>query len=421
MDFRLLIARRYLTGRRSFSLITKITGISVAGVAIGVAALIVVLSVMNGFFTFVRDMLVSLDPHVRVVSATAEGMEARDSLLVDIEGVQGVVSASAFVEGKALLAYERDEGFNKVVVVRGVDSDRDQTLGSAVAATGFGTNNLSRINGRPGVVLGRRLGERLVLTPAGGTREASRVSLLSAPALERSLTRVLGPPRIAAFEVRGLYELEAVYDESFVFVDLAEGQRMFRMGRKVHGIDVRLDDIERASEVQTTLRAQLDPAKFEVLTWYDLQESLYAVMRLEKWGAMAVLALIIVVAAFNIVGSLTMIVVEKQRDIGVLRAMGVSAADIRRIFLADGLLIGLAGGGIGLALGLGLSLMQQRFQIVPMMGSDSFLIDAYPVSVEAPDVAAIALIAIALCVLASIYPATRASRIEPARAVAMDG
>lgn len=421
MDYRLLIARRYLTGRRSFSLITKITGISVAGVAIGVAALIVVLSVMNGFFTFVRDMLVSLDPHVRVVSATAEGLEARDSLLVSIEGVEGVVSASAFVEGKALLSYNRDEAFNKVVVVRGVDSERDETLGKAVAATGFGTNDLSRRDGRPGVVLGRRLGERLVLTPAGGTREASRVSLLSAPALERTLTRVLGPPRVAAFEVRGLYELEAVYDESFVFVDLAEGQRMFRMGNRVNGIDVRLDDIDRAGEVQAVLRRNLDPEQFEVLTWYDLQESLYAVMRLEKWGAMAVLALIIVVAAFNIVGSLTMIVVEKRRDIGVLRAMGVPATGIRSIFLADGLLIGLAGGGIGLVLGLGLSFLQLRYQLVPMMGSDSFLIDAYPVSIEAPDVIAIALIAIALCVLASIYPASRASRIEPARAVAMEG
>ncbi|MBO6574577.1 MAG: ABC transporter permease [Rhodothermales bacterium] len=420
MDFRLLIARRYLLGRRSFSLITKITGISVAGVAVGVAALIVVLSVMNGFFTFVRDMLVSLDPHVRVVSAGERGFEARDSLLVAIEDVEGVVSASPYIEGKALLAYDSEDGFNKVVIVRGVDSDRDPTLGQAVASTGFGTNNLSRVEGRPGVVLGRRLGERLVLTPAGGDREASRVSLLSANALERTLTRVLGPPQIATFEVRGLYELEAVYDESFVFVDLAECQRMFRMGRRVHGVDVRLDDIEHAGRVQAALQESLDPDEFEVQTWYDLQESLYAVMRLEKWGAMAVLALIIVVAAFNIVGSLTMIVVEKRRDIGVLRAMGVSAADVRKIFLADGLLIGLFGGGIGLALGLGLSLLQQRYQFVPMMGADSFLIDSYPVSIELLDVAAISAMAIALCVLASVYPSTRAAKMEPARAVALD-
>jgi lipoprotein-releasing system permease protein len=215
--------------------------------------------------------------------------------------------------------------------------------------------------------------------------------------------------------------LEAVYDESFVFVDLAEAQRMFRMGAKVHGVDIRLDDIENAGAVQSALQSRLGSADFEVLTWYDLQKSLYAVMRLEKWGAMAVLALIIVVAAFNIVGSLTMIVVEKRRDIGVLRAMGVTAVDVRRIFLADGVLIGLAGGGLGLALGLGLSLAQQRYQFVPMMGSDSFLIDSYPVSIEMMDVAAISVIAIVLCVLASIYPATRAARMEPAKAVALDG
>jgi lipoprotein-releasing system permease protein len=421
LDFRLLIARRYLLGRRSFSLITKITGISVAGVAVGVAALIVVLSVMNGFFNFVRDMLVSLDPHVRVVSVDGKGLEARDSLLVSIREMEGVVSVSPYLEGKALLAYDRDDGFNKVVIVRGVDAETDQALDVAVEATGFGTPDLNRRDGRPGVVLGRRLGERLVLTPAGGDREASRVSLLSAPALERSLTRVLGPPQVASFEVRGLYELEAVYDESFVFVDLAEAQRMFRMGAKVHGVDIRLDDIENAGAVQSALQSRLGSADFEVLTWYDLQKSLYAVMRLEKWGAMAVLALIIVVAAFNIVGSLTMIVVEKRRDIGVLRAMGVTAVDVRRIFLADGVLIGLAGGGLGLALGLGLSLAQQRYQFVPMMGSDSFLIDSYPVSIEMMDVAAISVIAIVLCVLASIYPATRAARMEPAKAVALDG
>jgi lipoprotein-releasing system permease protein len=421
VDFRLLIARRYLLGRRSFSLITKITGISVAGVSIGVAALIVVLSVMNGFFTFVRDMLVSLDPHVRIVSAEHGGFQAPDTLLALIQDYPEVRSASPFVEGKALLDYDRDEGFNKVVIVRGVDSDRDETLASAVAATGYGTNNLRRIDGRPGVVLGRRLGERLVLTPAGGERPASRVALLSAPALERRLTQVLGAPRTASFDVRGLYQLEAIYDESYVFVGLEEAQRMFRLGQKVHGIDLRLDNIESAGRIQEALRSTLNPDKFRVLTWYDLQASLYDVMRLEKWGAMLVLALIIVVAAFNIVGSLTMIVVEKRRDIGVLRAMGVSRRDIKRIFLTEGILIGAAGGGLGLVLGLGLSFAQQQYQLVPMMGSDSFLIDAYPVAIEIFDVLAIVGVAMALCVLASLYPASRASRVVPARAVTAEG
>ncbi|MBN4056206.1 ABC transporter permease [Rhodothermus sp. AH-315-K08] len=421
MDFRLLIARRYLLGRRSFSLITKITGISVAGVSVGVAALIVVLSVMNGFFTFVRDMLVSLDPHVRIVSAARGGFEATDSLLTVIQFDPAVLSASPYVEGKALLDYDRAAGFNKVVIVRGVDSDRDETLARAVAAAGFGTNNLDRIDGRPGVILGRRLGERLVLTPAGGDRPASRVALLSAPALERQLTQILGTPRTATFDVRGLYQLEAIYDESYVFVGLPEAQRMFRMGRKVHGVDIRLRDIEEADRVQEDLQALLGEDEFRVLTWYDLQESLYNVMRLEKWGAMLVLALIIVVAAFNIVGSLTMIVVEKRRDIGVLRAMGVSQVDIRKIFLAEGVLIGVAGGGIGLVIGLGLSLAQQRYELVPMMGSDSFLIDAYPVAIEMLDVFVIVGVAMALCVLASLYPASRAGRVVPAKAVTAEG
>jgi lipoprotein-releasing system permease protein len=154
-----------------------------------------------------------------------------------------------------------------------------------------------------------------------------------------------------------------------------------------------------------------------VQTWYDLQRSLYDVMRLEKWGASFVLALIIVVAAFNIVGSLTMIVIEKRRDLGALQAMGASRRDIRRIFLLEGALVGVIGSGVGLVLGLGLALAQQHFGLVPLAGAEAFIIDAYPVAVRWGDVALIVVVAVGLCAAASVYPAARASAVEPAQAV----
>jgi lipoprotein-releasing system permease protein len=189
------------------------------------------------------------------------------------------------------------------------------------------------------------------------------------------------------------------------------------MGDRVSGIELRLDNLDNATRVKADLNARLDPARFTVQTWYDLQRSLYDVMRLEKWGASFILVLIIVVAAFNIVGSLTMIVIEKRRDLGVLQAMGVPRRDIRRIFLLEGLLVGVIGAGIGLALGLGLALLQQHFALVPLAGAEAFIIDAYPVSIRALDVALIVVVAVALCTVAALYPASRAAAVEPAQAV----
>lgn len=421
MDYRYQIARRYLASPRSFSLISKITGISVGGVALGVAALIVVLSVLNGFFDFVRDMLVSFDPHVRIVSTSDRGIYRVDSLAAIAASMPHVRHVAPYVEGKALLRHESGSDVNKVVIVRGVDEESLSTDSGVAAGIVFGSFDVATRDGRPGVVLGQRLGERLLLAPAGGGQEASRVALLSAPALERTFTRILSGVPFRQFEVRGLYQLEAIYDESHVFIDLTEAQRLFRMGPYVSGLELRLDDLEKAAEVKAALSEKLDSSEFKVLTWYDLQKSLYDVMRLEKWGASLVLVLIVIVAVFNIVGSLTMIVIEKRRDVGVLRAMGVTQKNIRRIFLIEGLLIGGLGAGAGLILGLALAFLQQTYQLVPLAGSESFLIDAYPVSIQLLDIGAITIVALILCVLAAIYPANRASKIQPAEAVSVEG
>ena len=416
MDYRFQIARRYLRSGRS--LVSKITAISVTGVAVGVAALIVVLSVMNGFFLFVRDMLVSFDPHVRIISVEAEGLSQPDSLVSWASAMEGVISAAPYVEGKALLAPDVVADVNKVVIVRGVEAGGSPEMQAAVERTGYGSFDLERRAGRPGIVIGRALGDRLALTPGGGGLDPSRVSLLSAASIERLLTTPVGASPGLPFDVRGLYELQAVFDENYVFVSLSDAQRLFRMGRRVSGIDLRLQDLELAERVKQQLQQRLLDGPYEVKTWYDLQKSLYDVMRLEKWGASLILGLIVLVAAFNIVGSLTMIVIQKRRDVGVLRAMGATRADIRRIFLAEGLLIGAIGSGAGLLFGLGLSLLQARFGLIKLSTEDSFLIDAYPVAIQAGDVAIIAAMALVLCVSASIYPAWRAASIEPSQAVA---
>jgi lipoprotein-releasing system permease protein len=416
VDFRLFIARRYLFSRKRITIISVITSISTAGVAVGVAALIIVLSVMNGFFDFVRDLLVSVDPHVRIEAAEGRQLLSPDSVRQVALALPGVVTATPFVQGKALLAHGGEAEAGKVVLVRGVDPELFSEEGEA-DGTGFGSFDLDRQGGIPGMVIGLDLARRFGLTPKTGTLSASRLGLLSAPELERRISQPFTGFYLPRFEVRGVYELESVSDESRVYIALEEAQRLFRTGRAVSGIEIRLDDLQQAAAVKAELEARLGLDEFTVRTWYDLQSSLYGVMKLEKWAATLILALIIVVAAFNIVASITMVVLEKRRDIGVLQAMGVSRKNIAWIFRAEGLLIGLIGTVGGLALGLGLSLAQKYFGLVPLVGADSFLLDAYPVSIRLPDVLAIVGIALGLCVLASLYPAARAASVEPAAAV----
>lgn len=420
MDYRLLIARRYLVSRKRVSLISVITGISTVGVTIGVAALIVVLSVMNGFYEVVRDLMVSLDPHVRIVAAEERWIDDAETVQRVALTMPEVAHAAAYVEGKALIAHDGVGDPNMIVVVRGVDPASMEGMNDVVARVGFGSFDLDSRDGRPGVVIGMRLGQRLGLMPGSGTVPESGLRLLSAQTIERSIVDPFAMLQPATFGVRGLYEMDELSDESQVFVNIAEAQRLFRMGNRLTGVELRLHDIDDAERVQRRLAESLGP-DYRVLTWYDLQRALYDVMQLEKWGASIILFLIIVVAAFNIVGSLTMVVVEKRRDVGVLRAMGASRKDIRRIFLAEGSLIGIVGGGIGVLLGVGLSLLQKHFELVHLRGADSFMIDAYPVAIRVLDVVLIAGVSLLLCLAAAWYPATRAASIEPSRAVQVEG
>ncbi len=419
LDYRLLIARRYLASRRRVTLISVVSGISVGGVALGVAALIVVLSVMNGFYDTVRDLLVSYDPHVRIEAADGGGLATTDSLLAVARAADHVVSAAPFVQGKALLTSTDARELDRVVEVRGVDpAALDPAVARSVTA---GTFAVGRTAAGPGIVLGRGLAAQMAFFPGPSGDDGSRVALLSAPALERMIVQYpFGLPAQQVFVLRGTFELDPSYDETHVFIALEEAQRLFRMPGRVSGIDLRLDDVERARAVQRDLQRALDPARHTVRTWYDLQPSLYSVMQMEKWAASAILALIIVVAAFNIVGALTMIVIEKRRDLGALQAMGASKKDVARIFLLEGLLVGGIGTGLGLGLGLGLAGLQKATGFVKL-GGDSFIIDAYPVSIRLFDLGVVTLIAVGLCVLASVYPARRAATIEPATAVRSTG
>lgn len=396
------------------------------GVALGVASLIVVLSVMNGFSDVVRGLMVGLDPHIRIVSAEGRSFEHADSLMSDVLRHPEIDHVASYVQGKALVLHEDMTDMNRVVIVRGVDEARIAEVSGVVDKTTIGEFSVNRTDGPPGMVIGLGLGQDLDIFPIMDTGDGvrpsdkndSRVQLLSAPGIERMTNNIFATP-LSVYEVRGIFEMEPTYDETHVFISLPEAQRLFRMRGEVSGVELRLDDIDDASRIKGELASYVDTDKFEIQTWYDLQKSFYDVMELEKWGAALILALIVIVAAFNIIGSLTMVVIEKRHDIGVLKAMGVSRRGIMQVFLCEGALIGIIGTGVGLAVGLGLSLAQKHFSLIRLASAESFILDAYPVTIEAFDVSLIVFVSMALCLMAAIYPAFRAAAIEPAVAVQM--
>lgn len=399
------ISGRYLFSRKHVSLISVLTGISIAGVTLGTALLIIILSVFNGFFDVIRGFLLSFDPDIRIQMADQPAMIFDRELMDELSEHPEVVNVAPYVEGKVMLTF-RDRR-NEVVIVRGVEEGSHVRLQELENSVNEGVFDLSVQNGRPGVVISEALVNRYRLSPG------DEVAMLSASGMRRALTQ-FSSPRVSRFHVRGSYDVEQIIEGDIVYLDMVAAQRLFNMQNEITGFDIQLTETDNADKVKKELAGILGEGYF-IQTWYDLQKPLYDVMYIEKWGSYFILMIIVFVAALNIVGSLTMIVIQKKRDIGVLISMGMTSKTIKRIFRSQGFQIGLIGCGIGGLLGILISWAQKEYGLVKL--SSSFIIDAYPVSINPLDIAIVLAGSMILCVLASWYPATRAAAIEPADAV----
>jgi lipoprotein-releasing system permease protein len=402
-----LIARRYLFSRKKVTLISTLTLISITGVTIGTAMLIIVLSVFNGFFDLMKDMLLAYDPDIRIESAVETTFIPDGRLAEILEGNPEIMLISPYVEGKSLIAHRG--GSYKVVVVRGVDTDVHTRMVDMGRNLTSGRLSLGVSDRRPGMLIGEQLANQLRVTVGDD------VGLLSAQAIQRSLTQFTAP-RTYNFNVRGAFSMDRVFEGSLVFIELEAAQRIFNTRSAVTGIDIKLNTHDRAAEVKQELQAALGP-DFRVKTWYDLQKPLYDVMNLEKWAAYFILMLIVLVAVLNIVGSLTMIVIQKTRDIGLLMSYGFKKSDIKAVFLRQGIYVGLIGCGLGGALGLLISWLQKEYGLIKLAGAESFIISAYPVVFVWSDLLMIIGGSLLLCIVASWYPAVRASKIQPAESL----
>lgn len=395
MSHVLRIALRYIRPRR-LSFIGIITTLSVMGIVIGVAALICVMSIFNGFRDLARDLMVSFDPHVRVIAA--RGM----SLPPSVNTNSNPILARAIPITEARMAV-MVHGATSVLTMRGVeDADARKLTGPATSVV-VGTWMTNDFDHVPSVVVGAGLAETLECF-LGDT-----LTLLSASQVEQALLSGIQPSGRRAI-VRGIFQSNSSkeVDRSVAFTSAALVRSLTSLPGPT-ALDLRLDSYDQAADVATTLRAALGPS-VSVLTWYDLHKSLYDVMDLERLGSFVVLTLIILVAVFNILVSLTLTVVEKRRDIAILKTMGATDGMIRNVYLLQGALIGMISVGVGTALGLGLCLGQQHYSWIAFDIDAGFLVSALPLRVQTLDVVVVACTGLILSSLAAIYPAHRAAR-----------
>jgi len=405
MRYEHLIALRYLLSKKNLKFVSIISAISITGVTIGVAALVAVLSVFNGFGSLVSSILINFDPHLRIESTLPLNSDSSKAMIEYISQQPHVKACSPFVGGKALIV---SKNVNRVVNIRGLETSKIPLVSGLSDKLVLGSIDLDNKH-RPGIVLGLVLADRL------GVVIGDTLSIVSPSGAELA-TMQLALPIIRRFQVVGIYESNNKdYDGYYAFTNLAGAQSLFSRGERIDGIDIRFNHIDNADRIKNELQKKYGNT-FRYLTWYDLHSELFTVMQIERWCAYIVLCLIIAVASFNLLGSLTMTVIEKRRDIGILKAMGASSKSLKKIFALQGLFVGIVGTIAGTVIGLLLVYAQYRFHVIAL-DTTIYIIPAMPVEVHIMDIIVIAVAAIGLCSLASRLPAKRAAALDPVKAI----
>ncbi|MBI4811113.1 MAG: ABC transporter permease, partial [Ignavibacteriales bacterium] len=361
------------------------------------------LSVFNGFSGVVTSVLIGFDPHLRIEKRGSFSLSEYSSIENILKSNSEIAGYSPFVTGKAMLT---TKSFNKVVFIRGIDENRIAEVSGLKNKIVLGALDFNEIDKVPGIVIGLTLADRL------SSILGNEIIVYSPNSIQTVLSGI-GIPSGTKFRVTGIYESNnREYDANYAYISLPIAQQMFGLEEKFNGIEIRLHDFSKAENVKNELLKRL-PSDYSLFTWYDLHQSLYSVMKIERWSAYILLSLIILIATFNMLGSLTMGVIEKQRDISVLKAMGMTPKNLIRLFMFEGLLIGIIGTVLGILIGLIVLYLQVHYQIFPL-DTSIYIIPAIPVEIHWSDFIAISIASLGLSCLASYYPARRAALIQTA-------
>ncbi|MEE8494730.1 MAG: lipoprotein-releasing ABC transporter permease subunit [Nitrospirales bacterium] len=421
LPYEIFVGLRYLRAKRRKRTISLSTFVSVAGITLGVAALIGTLGIMTGFKEDLQAKILGTTSHIIVQDRIKENMASYDEVLARVVGVPRVLAATPFVYRQVLLTSESGV---QGIVLRGIDPIREADvteLGNNITKGTLADLNTKELpapapgQGDPasltptpvhrGVILGKELARRL------NAFLGDTVNVVSAVGPVRAVSIV---PKIRTFKVVGVFESGMYeYDSSFAYISLTEAQKFFNMGNTVTGIEVKVDDIFKADGIARTIEDTLGMS-FSARDWKRMHRNLFTALETEKVVMGVLLTFITIVAAFNIVGALTMIVSQKQREIAILKAMGATPMSIMSIFMLNGLIIGLTGTVIGVPLGYtALWLIQTFYAFDPTI----YYIERVPVDVRALDVAIVSALAILISVLATLYPSWQAAKLDPAAAL----
>ena len=408
MRYELFIGMRYLQARRRETFISLITIISVLGVMIAVMTLNVVMAVMSGFEETLRDRLLGINAHIAIVRS-GEPMQDYEKVIEQVKSDSDVVAASPTIYGQVMLTSgSRVSG----VVVRGVDPDRVNNvvniqkylLGGSLA--GLKTQHAIQVEDRtvllPGIILGERLANQL------GVFQGSPVQVVSPLG---SPTAIGVIPKVRRFAVAGLLKTGmSEIDSTLVFMGLSEAQKFFDLGAAVTNIELRIRNVNQSREVADQIQRRLGFPYFAE-DWTRLWPNLFSALQLEKTVYFLVLLLMVLIGAFNIVSTLVMVVMEKKKDIAILRSMGATQQSIRKIFLLKGCLIGVVGTILGVVLGLLVCALIANYPF--KLPDGVFLISTVPVRIYLTNFVVVACASFVVCLLASIYPARQAAKLDP--------
>lgn len=406
-EFAWVIARRYLTARRKQAFISLISGVSVLGVAVGVAALIIALALMTGLQREMRDRIISSAAHLYVYPVGQQWSDPIEKDFATILSTPGITGVAPAAIGKGLL--KASGGGSEFVTIKGIDVEREPTVTSI--AEGMRAGSLAALLNRPadrddGIILGVDLATKI------GAHVGDRLSLITPDGPVTPYGQMTGRRNfevVGTFQM-GLYEL----DSQYALINLPVALEFLRRSQP-DLLQARVDQLFNAPQIGDALKQRLG-SLYSVDNWTEMNKALYSALWLEKMAIGLTIGLVVLVAALNIVASLVLLVMEKTRDIAILRTMGAPARAIRLIFMLQGLIIGIVGTTAGAVLGLGVSFLADRYEWLKLPG-DVYQITHVPFRVEPLDVTLVLISAVAVCWVATLYPSRRAAQLDPAEAL----
>jgi len=414
MSYEFFIAKRYFRSKRRTGFISLINYISIMGVMIGIASLIIVLSVMNGFETEVRSRIIGFEAHIQF-TGPYKGIDNHETIIKNLKSYEHVVGVSSYILNKGMISHTK---YSDALIIKGVDTKTVSEVSDIKKNVSYGEFNLDTVwidQGKPlpGIVLGKNLALRL------DVNLNDQIWVYGLPRVRKSLISLYQqhqfsmPFRVAGFFETGIFEFDTIHG----FISVGNAQKLLGLGDRVSGIEIMLDqmDLNLITKIANQIKHDFrDPYKVE--TWYDRNKNLFSSMEFEKKAAFIVLCLIIMVAAFNIISTLIMVVMEKKKAIGILKSMGSTSASIMKIFIFQGIISGTIGTILGCIVGYGLCWSQLKYKWFSLP-SDLYFISSLPIEMKIFDFIMITIIGILLCFISTLYPSWKAAKLDPVQAI----